>query len=112
MKAHPGFSYVLDSVMNRSLIMELIDQTDVVFHLAAAVGMRPIVEEPVRTIETNIKAMKLLIDLYAREQRAVLLTSTSEFHGKLDNPKFSEDNDVVQGPTSRALVLCGVQDHR
>src|SRR3954453_4207420 len=56
LKTHPGFSYVLDSVMNRSLMLELIEQADVVFHLAAAVGLRLIVEEPVRTIETNIKA--------------------------------------------------------
>ena len=102
LKAHPGFSYVLDSVMNRSLILELIDQSDVVFHLAAAVGVRLIVEEPVRTIETNIKATELLLDLCARKQKPVLLTSTSEVYGKLDKLKFSEDDDVVLGPTSRA----------
>jgi UDP-glucose 4-epimerase len=102
LKTHPGFSYVLDSVMNRSLILELIDQSDVVFHLAAAVGVRLIVEEPVRTIETNIKATELLLDLCARKQKPVLLTSTSEVYGKLDKLKFSEDDDVVLGPTSRA----------
>jgi UDP-glucose 4-epimerase len=102
LKAHPGFSYVLDSVMNRSLLLELVDQTDVVFHLAAAVGVRLIVEAPVRTIETNIKATELLLDLCARKQKPVLLTSTSEVYGKLDKPTFSEDDDVVLGPTSRA----------
>ena len=88
--------------MNRSLMLELIDQSDVVFHLAAAVGVRLIVEEPVRTIETNIKATELLLDLCARKQKPVLLTSTSEVYGKLDKPRFSEDDDVVLGPTSRA----------
>jgi UDP-glucose 4-epimerase len=88
--------------MNRSLVLELIDQTDVVFHLAAAVGVRLIVEEPVRTIETNIKATELILDLCARKQKPVLLTSTSEVYGKLDKPKFNEDDDVVLGPTSRA----------
>jgi UDP-glucose 4-epimerase len=102
LKAHPGFSYVLDNVMNRSLMLELIDQTDVVFHLAAAVGVRLIVEEPVRTIETNIKATELLLDLCARKQKPVLLTSTSEVYGELDKHKFSEDDDGVLGPTSRA----------
>jgi UDP-glucose 4-epimerase len=63
LKAHLGFPYVLDSMMNRSLILELIDQTDMVFPLAAAVGVRLIVEEPVRTIEANIKTTALLLDL-------------------------------------------------
>src|SRR4030095_516821 len=76
--------------------------TDVVFHLAAAVGVRLIVEEPVRTIETNIKATELLLDLCARKQKPVLLTSTSEVYGKLDQPAFGEDGDLVLGPTSRA----------
>jgi UDP-glucose 4-epimerase len=102
LKTHPGFSYVLDSVMSRSLMLELIDQADVVFHLAAAVGVRLIVEEPVRTIEANIKATELLLDLCVRKQKPLLLTSTSEVYGKLDKHKFSEDDDVVLGPTSRA----------
>jgi UDP-glucose 4-epimerase len=72
------------------------------FLLAAADGVRLIVEEPVRTIETNIKATELLLDLCARKQKPVLLTSTSEVYGKLDKHKFSEDDDVVLGPTSRA----------
>jgi nucleoside-diphosphate-sugar epimerase len=101
LKARPGFSYILDSVMNRSLMLELIDRADVVFHLAAAVGVRLIVEQPVRTIETNIKATELMLDLCGRKQRPILLASTSEVYGKLDKPKFSEEDDVVLGPTSR-----------
>ena len=102
LKARPGFSYVLDTVLNRSLVLELIDRADVVFHLAAAVGVRLIVEEPVRTIETNIKATELMLDLCARKRKPILLTSTSEVYGKLDKPKFSEEDDVVLGATSRA----------
>jgi UDP-glucose 4-epimerase len=102
LKTRPGFSYVLDSVMNRALMLELIDRADVVFHLAAAVGVRLIVEEPVRTIETNIKATELMLELCARKRKPVLLASTSEVYGKLDKPKFSEEDDVVLGPTSRA----------
>jgi UDP-glucose 4-epimerase len=101
LKDRAGFSYVLDTVMNRPLLLELIDQADVVFHLAAAVGVRLIVEEPVRTIETNIKATELVLELCARKRKPVLLTSTSEVYGKLDKPTFSEEDDVVLGPTSR-----------
>jgi UDP-glucose 4-epimerase len=102
LKGHPRFSYVLDTVMSRPLMLELVDGVDVVFHLAAAVGVRLIVEQPVRTIETNIKATELVLELCARKQKPVLLSSTSEVYGKLDQPKFSEEGDLVLGPTSRA----------
>jgi UDP-glucose 4-epimerase len=102
LKSHPRFSYVLDTVMNRPFMLELVDGADVVFHLAAAVGVRLIVEQPVRTIETNIKATELILELCARKQKPVLLASTSEVYGKLDKPKFNEEDDVVLGPTSRA----------
>jgi UDP-glucose 4-epimerase len=102
LKGHPHFSYVLDSVMNRPLILELVDRADVIFHLAAAVGVRLIVEKPVYTIETNIRATELILELAARKHKPLLLASTSEVYGKLDKPKFSEDDDVILGPTSRA----------
>jgi UDP-glucose 4-epimerase len=101
LKARPHFAYVLDTVMNRSLLLELVDRADVVFHLAAAVGVRLIVEQPVRTIETNIKATELVLELCARKHKPLLLASTSEVYGKLDKPRFSEEDDVVLGPTSR-----------
>jgi UDP-glucose 4-epimerase len=101
-KNQPCFSYELDTVMNRPLMLELVDEADVVFHLAAAVGVRLIVEQPVRTIETNIKATELVLELCARKQKPVLLASTSEVYGKLDQPAFSEEGDLVLGPTSRA----------
>jgi UDP-glucose 4-epimerase len=102
LKGHSHFSYVLDSVMNRSLLLELVDRSDVIFHLAAAVGVKLIVERPVYTIETNIKATELVLELAARKRKPLLLASTSEVYGKLDKPKFSEDDDVILGPTSRA----------
>lgn len=102
LKAHPRFSYVLDTVMNRSLMMELIDRADMVFHQAAAVGVRLIVERPVHTIETNIKATELVLEICARKRKPVLLNSTSEVYGKLDRPRFREDDDLVLGPTSRS----------
>jgi UDP-glucose 4-epimerase len=102
LKGHPDFTYVLDSVINRQLMLELVDRTDVIFHLAAAVGVRLIVEKPVHTIETNIKATELVLELAARKAKKLLLASTSEVYGKLDKPKFQEDDDVILGPTSRA----------
>jgi UDP-glucose 4-epimerase len=102
LKGNPHFSYVLDTMMNRPLLIELIDRADVIFHLAAAVGVRLIVESPVYTIETNIKATELVLELCSRKWKPVLLCSTSEVYGKLCQPKFNEEDDLVLGPTSRA----------
>ncbi|MCP3958374.1 MAG: NAD-dependent epimerase/dehydratase family protein [bacterium] len=102
LKADPRFSYVLDTVTNRSLMLELVDRADVVFHLAAAVGVRLIVEHPVRTIETNIQTTELILELCARKKRPILLASTSEVYGKLDKQTFHEEDDLVLGPTSRS----------
>jgi len=102
LKDDPNFSYVLDTAMNRPVMLELIDRADVVFHLAAAVGVQLIIDEPVRTIETNIKISELVLELAARKKRPVLLVSTSEVYGKLDRQKFNEEDDLVLGPTSRS----------
>jgi UDP-glucose 4-epimerase len=102
LKGHANFSYVLDTVMNRPLMLELVDRADVVFHLAAAVGVRLIVEQPVHTIETNIKATEIVLELCARKRKPVLISSTSEVYGKLDRPMFKEEDDLVLGSTSRA----------
>lgn len=102
LKGHPHFAYTLDTVMNRPVLLELVDRADVIFHLAAAVGVRMVVERPVHTIETNIKATELVLDLTARKHKTVLLTSTSEVYGRLDKPKFNEEDDLVLGSTSRS----------
>lgn len=102
LKNHARFSCVITDVLNRSVITELIEQADVVFHLAAAVGVRLIVEEPVRTIATNIQATELVLEIAARGRKPVLLTSTSEVYGKLEEPKFHEEDNLVLGPTSRS----------
>ena len=102
LKGNPHFSYILESVMNRSVMMELVDRADMVFHLAAAVGVRLIVEQPVRTIETNIKATELTLELCARKGKPVLLISTSEVYGKSEREKFSEEDDLILGATSKA----------
>ena len=102
LKDRDRFLYTIDSVTNEPVMAELVDWADVVFHLAAAVGVRLIVEQPVQTIETNIKATELVLELAAKKKKAVLVASTSEVYGKLDRPHFSEDDDLVLGPTSRS----------
>ena len=102
LKEARGFSYVLDDAMNRQVMAELVDTADVIFHLAAAVGVRQIIESPVRTIETNIKATEVVLDLAAKKRKVVLLTSTSEVYGKLSKDRFAEDDDLVLGPTSKS----------
>ena len=102
LRDNPQFAYTLDTVTNRPLMMELVDEADVVFHLAAAVGVQLIVERPVYTIETNIKATELVLELCSRKAKPVLVASTSEAYGKLDKPQFNEDDDLVLGATSRA----------
>jgi UDP-glucose 4-epimerase len=82
-------------------MLELVDKADVVFHLAAAVGVRLIVERPVHTIETNIKTTEIVLELCAKKNKPVLITSTSEVYGKLDRPGFHEDDNLVLGPTSK-----------
>jgi len=102
LKNHPKFTYVLDTVMNRPLMLELVDRADAIFHLAAAVGVRLIVEQPVHTIETNIKSTEIVLELCARKRKPLLISSTSEVYGKLDRPVFKEEDDLVLGSTSRA----------
>ena len=99
LKGDRGFGYVIDSIFNRGLMAELVDGADVVFHLAAAVGVKLIVESPVRTIETNVKGTELVLEMAAKKKRPVLIASTSEVYGKSDKPKFSEEDDLILGPT-------------
>jgi UDP-glucose 4-epimerase len=99
--ADPNFSYHIDSVMNRPLIAELVDHCDVVFHLAAAVGVRLIVDNPVRTIMTNISGTEAVLQTASKKKCKVLLTSTSEVYGKRTEVPFREDDDLVLGPPNK-----------
>lgn len=100
-KKEPRFQYVLDTVMNRAVMMEMIDRADVIVHLAAAVGVRLIVESPVRTIETNIKGTEVVLELAAKKKKKVLIASTSEVYGKASKVPFCEDDDLVMGATGK-----------
>lgn len=102
LKANPRFSYVIGSIFDRPLVAELVDRSDMIFHLAAAVGVKLIVEQPVSTIETNIKSTELILELAAKKQKPTLIASTSEVYGKLEKEKFNEEDELVLGPTSKA----------
>lgn len=101
LKGNPNFHYTIDTIMNVPATAELVDRCDIVFHLAAAVGVRLIVESPVRTIETNIKGTEIILDLASKKKKKVLITSTSEVYGKSAKIPFSEDDDLVLGPTHK-----------
>lgn len=98
LKNHDRFHYIIDTVMNRPLLAELVDDCDVVFHLAAAVGVQLIVQSPVRTLHTNIRATELVLDAATKKKKKVVLTSTSEVYGKRNNVPFREDDDLIIGP--------------
>ncbi len=102
LKGRPGFHYVIDSIFNRPLLAELIDGSDAVYHLAASVGVRLIVESPVRTIETNVKGTETVLECANKKNKKVLLASTSEVYGKSIKIPFSENDDLVMGPTHKS----------
>jgi nucleoside-diphosphate-sugar epimerase len=97
----PGFRAVIDSVLNEEIVNELVRECDTVVHLAAAVGVQLVVDQPVRTIETNIRGAETVLSCASRYRRKTLIASTSEVYGKSDNATFSEDDDRVMGPTTR-----------
>jgi len=101
LKGRPGFHYTIETILNEPVLAELVDRVDVVFHLAAAVGVRLIVDSPVRTIETNVHGTELVLKLANKKRKKVLLTSTSEVYGKAEAIPFREDGDIVMGPTSK-----------
>lgn len=98
LKDKKGYRYVIDTIMNKPLLCELIDGCDVVIHLAAAVGVKLIVESPVRTMELNIKGTELVLECANKKRKKVLITSTSEVYGKSTKVPFQEDGDLVIGP--------------
>ncbi len=100
-RSHERFSYHIASVMDYPLMAELVDRADEIYHLAAAVGVRLIVEKPVHTIETNIRGTEIVLELAARKKKKVLITSTSEIYGKSAKVPFSENDDLVLGSTTR-----------
>ena len=101
LKTHPKFHYTIDTITNEPVLAELIDRCDTVVHLAAAVGVKLIVEAPVRTIETNVHGTEVVLKLANKKKKLVLIASTSEVYGKSASVPFREDADLVLGPTSK-----------
>src|SRR5689334_18890610 len=101
LKGRSGFEYFVDSVNNEPLLAELIDRSDVVFHFAAAVGVKLIVEQPVHTIETNVHGTEVVLKHANKKKKLVVIASTSEVYGKSDDVPFREDSDLVMGPTPK-----------
>src|ERR1700755_3471719 len=101
LKGRQGFDYCIDSVDNEPLLAELIDAADVVFHFAAAVGGKLIVEQPVHTIETNVHGTEVVLKHANKKKKLVVVASTSEVYGKSDRVPFREDSDLVLGPTPK-----------
>jgi UDP-glucose 4-epimerase len=101
LKDHPRFHYTIDDVNNQPATAELVDQSDVIVHLAAAVGVKLIVESPVRTIETNVHATEVVLSLANKKKKKVLIASTSEVYGLSNNVPFREDGNLVMGATTK-----------
>ena len=101
LKGHVRYHYSIDTVHNQPVVAELIDQCDVVFHLAAAVGVKLIVESPVRTIETNVKGTEVVLSQANKKKKKVLLASTSEVYGLSNDVPFREDGNLVMGATTK-----------
>jgi UDP-glucose 4-epimerase len=101
LRDHPRFHYTIDNVHNQPVTAELVDQVDVIFHLAAAVGVKLIVESPVRTIETNVHGTEVVLSLANKKKKKVLIASTSEVYGLSTQVPFSEDGNLVMGATTK-----------
>ena len=101
LKSSPRLQYYLDNIENRQLLAELVDDADVIVHLAAAVGVKLVVECPVRTIETNVNGTQAILEAASKKKKLVLTASTSEVYGKSTHIPFREDSDLVLGPTTK-----------
>ena len=101
LKIHPNFHYQIGTIANVPQLAELVDRCDVIYHLAAAVGVRLIVESPVRTIETNIRGTEIVLECAAKKKKLVVIASTSEVYGKAAKIPYREDDDLVIGPTTK-----------
>jgi UDP-glucose 4-epimerase len=101
LKGHPRFHYEIETVQNLPVLAELVDRCDAIFHLAAAVGVKLIVESPVRTIETNVRGTEVVLAAANKKKKRVLLASTSEVYGLSEHVPFREDGNLVMGATTK-----------
>ena len=99
LKADPRFGYTIETCASPSIVAELVDEADIVYHLAAAVGVDLIIESPVRTIETNVRCTEVVLAQASKKKKPVFIASTSEVYGKSTAFPFHEDGDLVLGST-------------
>ncbi len=102
LNANPNFSYAVEDIRNIHVIDRLVSECDIIFHLAAAVGVRNIIDQPINTIEVNIGGTETILKTASRYRRRVLIASTSEVYGKGVKFPFREDDDTLSGPTLRS----------
>jgi UDP-glucose 4-epimerase len=99
---HPNFFFHRDTIFNRDLLTSLVDASDVIYHLAASVGVKRIIQSPVETLETNVAGTELVLRVAATRSRRIVIASTSEVYGKSTQLPFLEDGDLVLGATSQS----------
>jgi len=102
LKYNSNFRYVIDTIMSVNIMAELVDDVDIIYHLAASVGVNLIVEDPVKTIETNVKGTEIVLKLANKKKKLVVITSTSEVYGKSNDLPFREDGDLTLGSSYKA----------
>ena len=102
LSANPNFSYAVEDIRNIHVIDRLVSECDIIFHLAAAVGVQNIIDRPINTIEVNIGGTEIVLKTASRYRRRVLIASTSEVYGKGVSFPFREDDDTLSGPTLRS----------
>lgn len=98
---HPNFSFVIDTILNETVLDGLVSECDVVFHLASAVGVKLIINDPVRVITTNVAGTEMALKVASKYKKKILITSTSEVYGKSKKVPFREDDDILIGPTTK-----------
>lgn len=102
LRKNPNFHFTLGSISEEHLLHPLLEKCDIVYHLAAAVGVRLIIEKPVETIETNILGTEMVLKVANQYKKKVIIASTSEVYGKTSKVPFREDDDAVYGPTTKS----------
>lgn len=100
LQGKPNFRFVQDTIMNENRMGELIDDCEIVYHLAAAVGVKFIIEHPLKSMEINVRGTEIVLELASKGKKKVLLTSTSEIYGKKEDGLFKEDDDRILGTTT------------
>jgi nucleoside-diphosphate-sugar epimerase len=101
LRDNPSFEWVIDTVTNRRLVQQLVDRSDLVFHLAAAVGVKLVCEAPIHTIANNVNGTETVLEAASRNRTPVLVASTSEVYGKSLALPYREDADLVLGPPAK-----------